>query len=367
MPRIIPSGLVLAVLVAATSSGRADDAWSKTIAKRGIDPSLVANPIAITPEIRSAAATFSGWRGGSVEELQRIQNALFDATRFTFDYDATLTYTAAEALAARRGNCIAFTNLFIALARARGFPVRAGTMTPRGIAEKRGDLVYVTNHVVAVYPRNARLTVFDFNRTRNEASAPIRLLDDFELAALYVNNRAVEALTRGEYDSAEARFTAALKLAPEFAGAAGNLGVLRRRRGDIPGALDAYRRALALEPHNPSILGNLAALYASLGLEREATAALRLADLSVATPYTILARGDLEAADGRYDSALRFFRRAARLDPRIPEPQLAIARLAGARGRLDEARRAALRVLSLDPGNAEAAKILDDLAVRPTR
>jgi len=353
---------VLAVAVLAASAASASDSWSKGLARRGVDPGLVANPIEVTPEIRAAADALSGGPAGTVDQLRRIQEALFDASRFTFDYDAKLTYTAAEALAARRGNCVAFTNLFIAMARARGFRVRAGFVTPRAVGEKRGDLIYVAAHVVAVYPLHDRAIVFDFYRTREDETPRIRLLDDFELAALYVNNRAVEALGAGDFATAERQLDAVVALAPGFAGAHGNLGVLRRRRGNIEGAFDAYRRALALEPRSPVILGNLAALYLGLGMEREAKDALALADLRRATPYTILARGDLEAADGRFDDARRRYRRAARIAPNIPEPYVALARLAQRTGRPDEARRAAERAVRVDPTNADAKAILATLA-----
>jgi Flp pilus assembly protein TadD len=221
--------------------------------------------------------------------------------------------------------------------------------------------------VVAVYALHDRYVVFDFYRTREDSAPHIRLLDDFELAALYLNNRAVDALGTGDYAEAESLLNEVLKLAPDFAAAHGNLGVLRRRRGDTAGALDAYRRALTLDPRDPSILGNLAVLYNGLGRHREAKAALDLADLRRATPYTVLARGDLEAADGRVDAALRHYRRAARIDPRIPDPHLAIARLARSAGRLDEARRAAARAAKLDPGNPEANEILDALATGASR
>jgi Flp pilus assembly protein TadD len=362
MKRLTARLLVVATLLAARVPSHAADAWTSALAKRGIDPSLVENPIAITPEIKAAAAAMSGGGGGTVEQLKRLQSALFDTTRFTFDYEAGLTETAAEALAARRGNCVAFTNLFIAMARSRGLRVRAGYIQPRVTGERHGDLIYVNTHVVAVYLLHDRFAVFDFYRAGEDSSSRIRLLDDFELAALYVNNRAVAALSAGDYARAEALFTSVLKLAPEFAAAEGNLGVLLRRRGDIPGALDAYRRALALAPRDPSILGNLSALYTGLGRHREAKAALELADLSVATPYTILARGDLEAADGRIADALRYYRRAARLDPKLPDPHVSIARLARAAGRFDEARRAAARAVKLDPENREARSILEDLS-----
>jgi len=353
--------LIVAMLAGAGLRSAAADPWSAALTKRGVDPSLVENPIAITPEIRAAAEALSGKGGGTVDELKRIQSALFDTERFTFDYESGSTTTAAEALANRRGNCVSFTNLFIAMARSRGFRVNAGYIQPRAGGERRGDLVYIMTHVVAVYPLNDRYVVFDFYRTREEPAKSIRLLDDFELAALYVNNLAVSALSASDYTLAEARVRAVLKLAPEFAPAWGNLGVILRRRGDIPGAIDAYRRALALEPRDPAILGNLATLYTGLGREREAKAALELADLRLATPYTILARGDLEAADGRIEEALRYYRRAARIDPTIPEPHLSISRLARSAGRFDEARREAERALKLDPDNSEAKQILAGL------
>jgi hypothetical protein len=68
-----------------------------------------------------------------------------------------------------------------------------------------------------------------------------------------------------------------------------------------------------------------------------------LADLSTATSYTILARGDLEAADGNPDHALRYYRRARSTGRKDPDPQLAIARLEQSRGRYAEAQRAVMR------------------------
>ncbi len=342
----------------AASAAPSHDAWSSAIARRGLDPALVPNPIDVTPEVKAAAAAVTGAAGGTIEELKRIQAALFDKTKFTFDYDAGLTETASEALASGHGNCVSFTNLFIAMGRARGLKVRAGYMTPHDNGRRRGDLVVLSTHVVAMYPLHDRFVVFDFYRVREDPTTQIRLLDDFELAALYVNNRAVEALAAGRYDLAADRLAAVLKLFPDFAAGYANLGVLERRRGDVAGALDAYRHALEIDPKDPGISSNLAALYMSLGRVREAKAAVLLADWRRATPFTLLARGDLEAVDGRYKSALRFYRQAARRDPKLAEPHAAMARVALATGRLDDARREVALAMALDPGNDEAAKIL---------
>ena len=363
MKRSPPWPVVIAVL--AISLPAQADPWTRTLEKKGIDPADVPNPIAISPEVERTARQWAGGGGGEVDQLRRIQSALYDPARFNLVYDSGTTLTATEALAAGRGNCVTSTSLFIALARARGIRVRAGYVTPRSIGEKKGDLVFVTTHVVAVFENFQRSVVFDFYRESEESSI-VSLIDDLTLAALYLNNRAVDRLSRGDLDAAERDFDIVVKLAPQLIAAHANLGVLRRRRGDVSGAFDAYRRALALDSDNPVVLGNLAALYASLGRTRDAKAALELADLGEATPYTILARGDLELADGRFDDALKLYRRAARAGPRLPEPYVAIARLERARGRPAEARRAIDRALRLVPGHAEATSLDAELKAAQT-
>jgi len=353
--------LVVCAAAAAAAGTVPEDAWARTLRGRGVDPALVPNPIALTPEIRAAARELGGNGGGDLDRLRRIQSALYDSSRFAFSYEAGATYTAGEALAARKGNCVSMTNLFIALARAVGIRVRAGYLSPPAVGEKRGDLVYVTAHVVAIFENFHEKVVFDFYRLSVDPEVDLKRLDDLGLAALTLNNRAVESLAHGDLSRAEQEFEAVVRLAPDYAAAHGNLGVVRRREGDLPGALDAYRSALALAPHDPGILGNLAALYRGLGREREAREALLLADLSRATPYTILARGDLEAADGRYEEALRFYRKAARAGPALPEPQIAIARLEHARGHLAEARRAAEQAARIAPRSEEARAVLAEI------
>src|SRR5258706_6247492 len=107
MKRLSARLLVVTMLLAARAASHASESWTKALEKRGIDPTLVDDPIAITPEIKTAANAMAGGGGGTVDQLKRLQNALFDTARFTFYYDAGLTESAAQALAAGRGNCVA--------------------------------------------------------------------------------------------------------------------------------------------------------------------------------------------------------------------------------------------------------------------
>lgn len=325
------------------------DAWSRAVRHRGLDPDAVSNPIGVTPVIAEAARAMGG-RGTPLEILDNLQEALFFGSRMTFDYESTATLTAGEALAAGRGNCVAFTNLFIALGRARGIQVRGALIELQDRSERRGDLVFVNNHVVAVYPHTSGITVYDFYRQRSEFVSQIRLLDDLELAAIYANNRGALELQRSNPAGAAAAFETTVRLWPDFSRAYANLGVARRRLGDADGAFEAYRRALRDAPRDPTVLGNLAALYTSLGKEGEAKAALAAADLRGATPWLLVVRADLELAEGNVDEAARLYRKAARQAPGLAEAFFGLARAEEARGNERASRQARERAEALIKG-----------------
>lgn len=338
--------------------------WERVVREAGIDPDSIPDPIEPTPAIRQASLRLG--RGASpLSQLAALQGAMFDGGSFVFDYDADVSLTAAEAFEAGRGNCVSFTNLFIALGRSRGIPVRLAILEREPRAERDGDLVLVNTHVVAAYAHSGKLTVYDFYRLRREEVRGIRLLDDIWVTAIYLNNLAVRHLRAGELESAGLRLDQALRLAPTFVGALGNLGVVRRRRGDTDGAFDAYRQALEFAPRDATVLGNLATLYAGLGRSREAAAALRSADLRSASPWALLVRGDLEAADGNPDAALSWYRKARRMAPDLSEVWAAIAQAEAGRGRTKAALKAAGRALELEPGNEAASRIRESLAARP--
>ncbi len=337
--------------------GSSQELWVRALVARRVDPASIANPLAWTEEMRLEAERLAG-RGGIRERLRGLQDGLFDRDRFPFEYESRGTLTAIEAFRARRGNCLSFTCLFVAMARSIGIEVRAAAPEIASRSEVEGDLVVVRTHVVAAYPFHEGLEIYDFDRTRERRVIGARLVDDLRLAALHENNRGVEDLRAGRAGEAGARFETAVRLSPDLAAAWGNLGVARRRAGDLEGALEAYGAGLEVDPRDPSILGNLATLHRTLGDERAARAALDLADLGKASPSFLVVRGDLERARGDLGRAIRLYRRAHRRSPDLPGPLLSIAALELERGRISRARRAALEALERDPGNEEAREVL---------
>ena len=96
-------------------------------------------------------------------------------------------------------------------------------------------------------------------------------------------------------------------------------------------------------------------------IERPYESALRAADLSGATPYLMIIRGNFERADGRPKAAMRLYKVAAKMSPDIPEPWLAIASVQLERGRPVSAERALRRALEIEPDNEHARQMLRSL------
>lgn len=342
---------VLVLALSGCATARVDrEAWLREVRRVGLDPSEVANPVAYSEEMAETARAAAG-DGTERERLRRLQAFLVDSERFPFDYEPTGTYGAEETFRLRRGNCVSFTSLFVALGRSVGIPLRAALIY-RGEAEREESMVVVNTHMVAALLKPGSLTVYDFARERGRAISGLMVIDDVWLTAVYLNNWGAENLRRGRIDEAVADLEVAIRLAPGFTAPYGNLGVARRMAGDVEGALEVYRRALEVDAEDPTILNNLASLYRSLGRYDESSAALRAADLSGATPFLLITRGDLELEQGNFKKALRLYRRAHRTAPDLPEPLVAIARLELERERPQAARRALDRALERDPGTA---------------
>jgi len=358
--KLVPAMIVLLLAVGAAvarpEAERAFERWRRAVARRGLDPSAIDYPLAVTPQMERIAGEVA-FGGSERLKLNRLQSWLFNKESFAFDYDSRGTYTAAEALERREGNCVSFTSLFIALGRAAGVEVRAALLASPRAAEREDDLIVVNTHIVAIHERPGGLGIFDFNRQRRQGPFGLAPVDDVQFTAIHLNNHGTDALRAGEYERARELLEAAVRLWPDFAGAWANLGVARRRQGNVAAAYDAYRRALEIAPGNATILNNLAALYESQGHEAEAREALLAARLREASPHTLIVRGDLELADGHVGRAMRLYRRALRQWRDHPEPRLALARGELARGRTAAARRQLLRALALDPDNPEARRL----------
>lgn len=306
--------------------------------------------------------------GSERDRLERLAQHLFNDRHLQFAYDNDNTLTAHQAFARQGGNCVSFSNLFVALARSIDIPAQAALFRRRGNPEIEGDLMVFNTHMAAGWRDEGVVQLFDFFRLREERKYGYRLIDDLWNTGVYLSNRGTTALRRGELDDAERFLGYATRIAPRFAPAHGNLGVVLRRRGDIEGALVAHLRALELEPFHPQVLGNARRLIGDIadlwedGRRGEPDAAGTEATLAPVERRAI--EGLRELARGNREGALARVREARRIDPSHPAPRLAEAivhLVAGRRGPAGRDLRAAAKLSPDDPGVRRYRRVYDRL------
>jgi Flp pilus assembly protein TadD len=198
-------------------------------------------------------------------KLHSLVYAVISEGDFGLEYDET-TRTAQETFQARLGNCLSFTNMFVALAREAGIEVTYQEVEIPPDWSLEGD-TYVLNRHVNVYIDlgHAGTKVVDFNIDDFQSSYDRRLISDERALAHYYSNVGVEHMQKQEPLQALRYFRKAVASDHEFAPVWGNLGALYARAGYFEYAEAAYVRALEIDSQDLVAMSNLGRLYKSLG------------------------------------------------------------------------------------------------------
>ncbi len=294
-------------------------AWSVAVPAQ-VAPAVPPMPrpeqvMAVPPELRAQLQQQVIDAGGSERaRLDRLADFLFRKPGLGMEYSVDATLTVEQAFRTRKANCLTFTLLTVALAREAGLQAYGQELD--GIVAWRVDdnIIYRSNHVNAgITIGRSRLTV-DVARDLVIARHPPKAISDRHLLALYYNNRAAELLAGTSPAAAEPYMAMALQLAPRYAGAWGNAGVLRLREGDPETAERDYLKALALDPANASALVNLVTLYRDNGDEaRLAIYARRLEKIQEKDPYFQFLQAEDDEKQGDFTGAVQHYQRAIRL------------------------------------------------------
>jgi len=354
---------MLAVVAFGEASAAAADAvfgyeaWRRAVEKKGLDPDEVVYPFHASAEmIDWAEDAIRATRGlDPYDRLTSLQEAMFAGAKLDFDYDDERTLTAARAFAARRGNCMSFTALFVALSRSVGIPtVLMEVRRDPTVARDDDGLVVISRHVVAAYRSGGGVWAFDFYVSSTAPFAGGSVIDDVRASAMYHANLGGAALRENDLDTALKNLETTTMLAPDWSAGWVNLGVTYAHMGRFDEAFKAYRRALEIDPVNASALNNMSILYENLGREAEARIALRAAAEQTESPFTLLAMADSEMLYGNNREAAKYLKRARRWYPKEPAVYEALARLAGRTGevrREEKYLRKARQLRSANPDN----------------
>jgi len=353
------AGALLAAGCASSGAALGSAELTRTLRARGFDPASVTVPFEITDEMRAWAHAQVPDGTPAEERLDKLLAALIDPARLRLKYESGRTLTASEAFESRRANCLAFTSLFVGLARELGVPAFYLDVDDVERFEKEGDLMVISGHVSAGYDiGGARVKILEFSPSPDPKYRRVQRVSDLRAVALFYSNRGAESLRAGNSAEALTWLRQAVKIDPDFGGGWVNLGVALRREGDTAEAEAAYRRALEADPQTSSAYSNLASLLQSRGEDAEAERLLAIAaNVDRRNPFSYLALGDLSLAQGRLEEARRFYHRALRLHREDAEAYAALGLAALAAGDSGAARKWLRKAESMDRFNERVRRL----------
>jgi len=342
---------------------------AKDLHARGLDPHSVVVPFEITDEMKAWAHRQVPDSTPTTERLEALLAALVDPSRLNLVYEAGHTSTAREAFESHKANCLAFTSLFVGMARELGLPAFYLDVDDVEKFEKDGDLMVVSGHVSGGYNiGGGKVKILDFTPSTQPGYRRVRPLSDLRAVALYYTNRGAEMIRSAHADAAMTWLRKAVVIDPDLSGAWVNLGVGLRRAGDVAGAEAAYRKALEVNPEAAAAYTNLAALLRIRGRDGEAGELLNLAARADGrNPFSYIALGDLSLAHGRLEEARTFYQKALRLNRDDAGVYAALGLVALAKGDSREAQRWLRKAESRDRQNERVRQLGDKLAAPATR
>lgn len=221
----------------------------------------------MTPLIRKHGA-----QGALVE-------ALYHNGQLKLEYESAVTRTAAEAFEARAGNCLSLVIMTAAFARELGLQVRYQSAYLEEAWSRKGSLLLKSGHVnitlgkrladhgLSPFPYGLTIDFLPQEEVRNLKTVEI---PESLVVAMFMNNRAVEAIVQGRLDDAYGWAREAVRADPSFLGAQNTLGVVYLRRGALAQAGAVFEHVLEADPKHTRALANLVEVASRAGRDDEA-------------------------------------------------------------------------------------------------
>ena len=253
--------------------------------------------------------------------------------------------TARETFEAGTGNCLSFSNLFVAMARYAGLNAKYQEIPTPPNWERDGDVLFFTRHIgasVDILERMQHTILLDMtdpgqglvlDSTRRYLFVPsvldpyapginlpsVSTISDQNAFAQYYNNIGSRYLAEGNSSEAFRYFVKAVKTDSTLGFAWSNLGVVYSRNGQFEAARKAFLRGMAVihgarDVTALSIMNNMVELYKRSGDEEKAAFyRSEVAAFRRKNPYYQYAIAKKAFNDTLYEQSVRYFKAAIRL------------------------------------------------------
>ncbi len=285
------------------------------------EPINAADVFALSPAMEQYVRTEIAARLRVKGPQRGLFDALYDKQQLKLVYDAQVTRNAAQTFAARSGNCLSLVIMTAAFAKEIGVPVRYQKVLIDDAWSRSGDFYFSSAHVnltldsrdlptrTMQWDRAAALTI-DFLGPEDIGNRAMQMINEGTVVAMYMNNRAAEALAVGRLDDAYWWARAAIVQDPGFLKAYDTLGAVYYRHGNLVPAERVLSRVLELQPQYPQVMSNLVLVLRAEGRGPEAAAlALKLDALDPRPPFYFFNLGLAAMRNGDYQAARKLFTR----------------------------------------------------------
>ena len=280
------------------------------------------------------------------KRLTTLTNILTSKISYDTVNDAYGVKTAQETFDTGTGNCLSFSNLFIAVSRYAGMKSRFAEIPIVPNWTRAGEMLFFTMHIgVSVDIRDRNTNVIQLKIT-DKASRIVQIdtslryyfypsalkpdestagtfslhpIPDNRAFAQHYNNIGSKKLAEGNNRDAFRYFVKAIKTDPRLSFAWSNLGVVYRRNGQFDAAEAAYYQGLLVthgfkDTSMLTIMNNLANLYDVTGNAGKAAFFKdRVASFREKNPYYQYAEGKKAYDESSYEKSVAFFKKAIRL------------------------------------------------------
>jgi tetratricopeptide (TPR) repeat protein len=291
---------------------------------------------------------------------QALFDALYTKNRLLLNYDGTATRGAAQTFAGREGNCLSLVIMTAAFAKAMDLPVRYQTVYLDDALGRDGDIHFFVGHVNLILARRpidvgfgrngSDEKIIDFLPPIEIRNVQTREISEATIVAMYLNNRAAEALARGRLDDAYAWSRAAVGKDPDFANSYNTLGVVYHRHGNLAEAERVLTAALDRQPDNLHVMSNLARVLSDRGRLAEAQELTRKLERIEPNPaFAFYNRGLDAMREGNFKLARDLFAKEVDRQPYYHEFRFWLAAAYIGLGEMDRARQQLALAIEYSP------------------
>ncbi len=330
-------------------------------------------PFEIDDEIREIAHEITEYMTSDRQKVRAIVAKIISLTGLSISYDWLSNKTAREVFREGRGNCLAYTNLFVGMAREVGLrAVYVDVITVERIT-REAEVIVNNGHVTAGVYYGPEVVVIDFTRTPERKYLGYKVIDDLEAIANYYNNQGflygyfteTEGTELG-FDPQEKElelYQISLEILPTFHRARNNLGVALKRRGRIDEAIEHYKMAIEVDPDFAEAHSNLGSAYYTLGRTEDAIREFRIATKSSGSnAYFHHHLGVIQYQLKQYDEAIKQFKKALSKESEIADARFYLGECYLKLGDKKKAIKEYQTTLELDPNYLSARAKLEMLA-----